>query len=215
MNPFASSARRYDLWYDRHPALYRAELAALKRAGGDFSGGLEVGVGTGRFASALGMGWGIDLVPEMLEIARKRGCRVFQGAGEFLPFADSSFSRVLMVTTLCFVRDPQQVVKEAFRVLRPGGKLVLGVIDPESELGRASRARRDPESFYANARFLSIPEVLGLIPEAFRGEIKIFQSILPEEAEGKEPPSVEEGYGRGSFLAVASGPKPCRDERQV
>ncbi len=201
---FASAARRYDRWYDRHPALYRAEVAALKRAGGDFAGGLEVGVGTGRFAAALGLDWGIDPVEEMLRIARERGCRVIRAEGEAIPFADASFRRVLMVTVLCFVRDPRKAVAEAFRVLRPGGRLVMGIIDPESELGRASRARRDPESFYAVARILSVPGVLELLPEADRGKVEIFQSIFPGDDGGEDTPAVEEGYGRGSFVVISA-----------
>ncbi|MDP8236888.1 MAG: class I SAM-dependent methyltransferase [Candidatus Erginobacter occultus] len=200
---FASDPGRYDRWYDRHPELYRAELAALKRAGGDFPGGLEVGVGTGRFAAALGIRWGIDPAAAMLDLARRRGCRVLRGEGEHLPFADAAFGRVLLVTVLCFVRDPGRVIGEAFRVLRPGGELVLGIIDPESELGRATRARRDPDSFYASARFLSVDEVLRLLPEKFRGEARIFQAIFPEEAGTDSSPAVEPGHGRGAFVAVS------------
>ncbi len=210
MNPglFASAPGRYDRWYDRHPDLYRAELAALKTAGGDFSGGLEVGVGTGRFASALGLDWGIDPAGEMLRLARKRGCRVCRGEGEHLPFAGAAFDRVLMVTVLCFVRDPGRVIREAFRVLRPGGRLLLGIIDPESELGRATRARRDPDSFYASARFLSVDEVLRLLPENTRRGTRLFQAIFPDESGSGKPPAVEPGHGRGAFVVV-SAPVPA------
>ena len=49
-----------------------------------------------------------------------------------LPFRDASFDVVLVVTVLCFADDPQRVVNEAFRVLRPDGRVILG------ELGRWS-----------------------------------------------------------------------------
>ncbi len=201
---FASAPGRYDRWYDRHPNLYRAELAALKRAGEDFTAGLEVGVGTGRFAAALGIGWGIDPTAGMLELARRRGCRVLRGEGEHLPFEDAAFDRVLMVTVLCFVRDPVRVIREAFRVLRPGGRLVAGIIDPRSELGRATGARRDPDSYYASARFLSVDEVLQLLPEKARGKARLFQTIFPDESGSGTPPAVEPGHGRGAFVVISA-----------
>lgn len=207
---FASSPSRYDRWYDRNPDLYRSELAALRRTEPDFSAGLEVGVGTGRFASPLGLSWGIDPVREMLDLARRRGCRVLQGTGESLPFADGVFQRVLMVTALCFFRDPAQAVVEAFRVLRPGGRLVLGIIDPESELGRTARKRKDPDSFYAAARFISVAEALALLPEAARGGPKIFQALFPEERAGENAPAVERGHGRGAFVVISAA-KPAPD----
>lgn len=200
---FSSSSLRYDRWYDRHPDLFQAELAALKRASSNLSGGLEVGVGTGRFAAALGLDWGIDPEREMLKLARQRGCRVIQAMGEDLPFATGIFNRVVMVTVLCFLSDPARAVKEALRVIRPGGQLLLGIIEPESGIGRAARARRDRESFYAEARFLSVNEILQLLPEAIRGQAKFFQSIFPEEAKDNRPPKVEIGRGRGAFAVVS------------
>lgn len=200
---FSSSSLRYDRWYDRNPHLFQAELAALKRASGNFSGGLEVGVGTGRFAAALGLDWGIDPEREMLELARQRGCRVIQATGEDLPFATGVFNRVVMVTVLCFLNDPTRAVAEALRVIRPGGQLLLGIIEPESGIGRAARARQDPESFYAEARFLSVDDVLQLLPKEIRGQAELFQSIFPEETGDNRPPTVERGRGRGAFAVVS------------
>lgn len=201
---FASYPLRYDRWYDRHPRLFRAELAALKLAGGDFSGGLEVGAGTGRFASALGLSWGIDPSGEMLALARGRGCRVLRAAGEDLPFAGGAFRRVLMMTVLCFLADPARAVSEALRVLRPGGCLVIGMIERESALGRAARARRDGESFYAGARFLSAGEVLDLLPEEVRERAEVFPVTLPAEPKTGESPAAGEGHGRDGFLVISA-----------
>jgi SAM-dependent methyltransferase len=47
-----------------------------------------------------------------------------------LPFADCSFDVVLAVTVLCFIEDADRAMREMARVLRPGGRLVIG------ELGR-------------------------------------------------------------------------------
>jgi ubiquinone/menaquinone biosynthesis C-methylase UbiE len=57
---------------------------------------------------------------------------LLQGDMRTLPFADGSFDVVLATTVLCFVDDTPRAVEEMVRVLRPGGRLVIG------ELGRWS-----------------------------------------------------------------------------
>lgn len=201
--PFDSSAREYDGWYGRHRWLYESELAALKRALPPFSRALEIGVGTGRFASALGVEWGIDPARPMLDLARSRGCRVIQAVGENLPFGDGAFDSALMVTALCFVRDPQRAIAEARRVLRPDGRLVLGIIDPNSHLGREYRRRAGRGGFYAGVRFLSVPKVAGLLAGGLWSEIKMFQTLFPSGEEEKVQ-TVRGGYGEGAFVALSA-----------
>ncbi|MCC6948597.1 MAG: class I SAM-dependent methyltransferase [Bradyrhizobiaceae bacterium] len=103
---------------------------------------LDVGCGDGVLASLFvreGVAVvGIDADRAMLEAARARArasglpLMLVQGRAECLPFADERFDLVTAVTVLCFVRDEQSAVAEMKRVLRGGGRLVLG------ELGRRS-----------------------------------------------------------------------------
>jgi ubiquinone/menaquinone biosynthesis C-methylase UbiE len=102
---------------------------------------LDVGCGDGNYtgpaAERTGLAVGLDRSPSMLRAAARRlsgtpGIRWVEGNATSLPFRDSSFDVVLIVTVLCFAADPQAVVNEAFRVLRSGGRLILG------ELGRYS-----------------------------------------------------------------------------
>jgi ubiquinone/menaquinone biosynthesis C-methylase UbiE len=73
-NPFEESAEDYDRWYDQHTAAFAAEVAALKTCLGWAGGrGLEIGVGTGRFAAPLGVSFGIDPSSSMLQLAARRG----------------------------------------------------------------------------------------------------------------------------------------------
>jgi len=65
--------------------------------------GIEIGVGSGRFAVPLGIKTGVDPSPRMREIAQQKGVKVIDAVAEELPFENSQFELVLMVTTICFV----------------------------------------------------------------------------------------------------------------
>ena len=54
--------------------------------------GLEVGVGTGRFAAPLGIHIGLEPSPAMAKLARARGVEVHSGVGENLPYEDDRFN---------------------------------------------------------------------------------------------------------------------------
>jgi SAM-dependent methyltransferase len=81
---------------------------------------------------------GLDRDAGMLAMARRRAVHgevalaLVQGDVASLPFADNSFDVIVAVTVLCFVPDANGVLAEFARVLRPGGRLVIG------ELGRHS-----------------------------------------------------------------------------
>ena len=85
-------------------------------------------MGSGRFARVLGAGYGVDPARALLAKAGARGVRVGLAAGEGLPFRDKSFRAVCMVLTLCFVDDPPRVLRGAWQVLLPGGRLLLGMV---------------------------------------------------------------------------------------
>ncbi len=102
------------------------ELLALP-AGGSL---LDAGGGTGRIAQFLAPRAGICVVADvsqgMLRFAgRKVGVRALRAASEGLPLADGSFDRVIMVDALHHVADAPGTARELWRVLKPGGRLVI------------------------------------------------------------------------------------------
>ncbi len=200
---FDALANRYDEWYERPfgRSAFEAEVACLRRILPPFRQALEVGVGTGRFASALGVELGLDPSRRELLIARTRGIEPVQGVGEALPFRAGSFDLVLMVVTLCFVDDPARVIRETARVLRPGGSLVLGLILKESPWADFYLQKaRQGHPIYRLARFYAYPEVTAWLKAAGL-TVRQVASTLLEEPQDIAP--VRSAETRDGFWALA------------
>jgi ubiquinone/menaquinone biosynthesis C-methylase UbiE len=133
--------RRY---WDKHSRHYDKQMGFLDRklfgdtrqwvcrqAVGDV---LEVAVGTGlnldKYPDDVRI-TGIDLSPEMLAHARRRAeasgrdITLQDGDAQRLPFPDDSFDSVVCTFSLCGIPDDRAAVGEMWRVLRPGGRLLL------------------------------------------------------------------------------------------
>lgn len=164
---FERLARRYDAWYEG-PAgsvLFTSELACLRPLLRPCSRPwLEIGVGSGRFASALGVETGVDPAGTPLRSARSRGIHVAQGVGERLPVRSGAVGAALIVVTVCFADDPGALLAEARRVLRPGGAVILGLVFADSDWGRFyQREAAAGHPFYAAARFLTRTRTAALL----------------------------------------------------
>lgn len=166
-DPIADS---YDRWYDTPEgrAVFEAEVRCLRSLSHRIRGRwLEVGAGTGRFASALGIARGLDPSIRMLKIAARRGLEVILGRAESLPVRPDSLDGILMALALCFVADARTALAECRRVLRPGGRLLLGTVPADGPWGREyvdKAARGHP--VYASARFRTAAEEVDLVKKA-------------------------------------------------
>jgi ubiquinone/menaquinone biosynthesis C-methylase UbiE len=138
---------------------------------------LDVGCGDGALACAAASRradvTGIDPDLAMLVAARSRAARVgvhvafLEGRVEQLPFPDTSLDVVVSVTVLCFVPDAAAAVREMARVLRPGGRLVLGELGRWSLWAAVRRIRGWlGASTWKAARFHSATELRALAEQA-------------------------------------------------
>lgn len=136
--------RDYDTWRERriNQERYQEErLAQLERVCGPLAGKrvLDLGAGMGGFAVAAALRGAKVTASEYnrayCTIIRLRAARhglripIANAAGEGLPLPDSSFDAVVCWDVIEHVRDPQLVLREIARVLRPGGAALVTVIN--------------------------------------------------------------------------------------
>jgi len=169
--------------------------------------GLSIGVGTGRFAAPLGIQIGIDPAHEVLLYAAQRGVVPVQASAEAMPFVQHCFERALCVTTICFVDDAGAMLREAFRVLKPGGVLVTGFIDRASGLGQHYLAHQAENVFYREATFFSAAEVEDLLNRIGFTEPRWVQTLSRTLEESREIEPLTSGHGQGAFV-VARAKRP-------
>jgi SAM-dependent methyltransferase len=91
---------------------------------------LDVGSGAGNMAHHLahyGEVFSIDNNPRPLGVAAARGLDACQGTGDSLPFPDNQFDLVALLDTVEHIPDEFGVFEECWRVLKPGGKIIITV----------------------------------------------------------------------------------------
>jgi ubiquinone/menaquinone biosynthesis C-methylase UbiE len=180
--------------WDRIRKLHAADAAVEEAicaslADKPFRSLLDLGTGTGRMLELFGReierGLGLDLSLDMLLLARDRmeraglkNCSVRQGDIYDLPLADDSFDVVILHQVLHFLDDGARAIKEAARVLRPGGRLLVVDFAPhEMEFLREQHAHR---------RLGFAPETLTQWMTASGLEPAMHKSLNPEPgSEGK------------------------------
>ena len=150
---------------------------------------LDVGCGDGilavelsrRGAQAAGVDASRQMIGAALQRVERLGCDTsFQVARvETLPFEDNCFDVVLAITVLCFVEEAAVALREMTRVLKPGGRLILG------ELGRHSiwaAVRRIKgwlgSAVWGRARFRGAKELKQLANEAGLIDISVHGAIF-------------------------------------
>ncbi|MEE4198495.1 MAG: class I SAM-dependent methyltransferase [Bacteroidales bacterium] len=206
-NPFDHYTDEYEQWFEENPLLFFSELDALKKVIPEKQKGVEIGVGSGFFASKLGISEGVEPSESMRKKAIDRGIRAVCGVAEKLPYASESIDFVLMITVICFVDDPDLSFQEAYRVLNDKGSFIIAFIDKESPLGRMYEKNKQQSVFYKEAAFYNTSQVLdGLKQNGFE-PAKIYQTLYGDLTKITKPQKPIEGYGQGSFVVIKANKK--------
>lgn len=199
---FDQHTAAYEEWFKEHALVYESEVRAVGEMLPTSGQGVEIGVGSGRFAEPLGITMGVEPSHKMAEIARQRGIQVIDGKAEALPLDDEQFDFALMVTTVCFVDDLAASFRETYRILKPGGHFIIGFVDSDSPIGKLYQQHKHENAFYREATFVSVNQVARCLLQSGFHSLCYAQTLFSmlDQVHTIEP--VKEGYGEGSFVVV-------------
>lgn len=88
---------------------------------------LDVGCGIGDFLAFRPNTIGVDINPHTIEWCRKRGLQTELMMQDVLPFQLAQFDGVVIDNVIEHIQDPSPLLSEIYRVLKPQGKLLIGV----------------------------------------------------------------------------------------
>jgi ubiquinone/menaquinone biosynthesis C-methylase UbiE len=202
IEPFEKNTSRYENWFEENKYAYESELLAIEKVLSKNKKTIEIGIGSGRFASPLGIKVGIDPSKKMLELAHKRGIDVVDAVAEYLPIREEAFRIAMMITTICFVNNIIAAFDEAFKILEANGSLVIGFVDKDSHIGKLYQKTKNRNVFYEKATFYSVKEVVKYLKKAGFSGFKYFQTIFHSLKDINGPEAIEEGYSKGSFVVI-------------
>lgn len=193
-------AKEYDEWFEKHSSVYQSELLALKQAIPLNKTGIEIGVGTGRFAQPFNIGSGVEPSEEMAKMAEQRGIKIITAVAEYLPIENESYDFATMITTVCFLTDIPKAFSEVHRILKPKGEFIIGLIDRNSELGKKYEQEKAVNKFYKHAHFHSIEEITQILTDSGFGNFFYWQTLVHPGKNQIEQP--QQGLGKGSFIVI-------------
>jgi ubiquinone/menaquinone biosynthesis C-methylase UbiE len=202
MNKYARSCQS-EFWQE----IFSVELDFIQR---HLSGGeriLSVGCGPAIIEQHLSeRGFevtGLDISRAALELAPD-GVRTVVGTAEEMPFGEFSFDAVIFVASLQFIEDFRKAVAEARRVLRPEGRILVLLLNPESGFFRDKSKNAD--SYVRRIRHMDLKNLEWAIAENFSVQTEYFLGVLGDTVFSSSDPSE-------AVLYAVSGT--CRTDDEV
>jgi len=214
---FEEEAEDFDAWFDKNRSIFESELLAEKYFLKNPENTVSIGAGSGLFASKLGIKYGVEPAKGMAELAKKRGIEVKIGTAENIPFSDNRFDTVLLSTVLSYVKDDQKAVGEAYRILKPGGHIVVSFLPREGSYAMMYdlaylRGQHDslispkhpyPVKFIRGAHWHSTEEITRLLKKVGFVDLKYVQTLTKHpKFTDEEIEKPQKGYKKGDFVVV-------------
>jgi len=192
---FDSFANDYDNWYRSKLGNFvdAVEKRLIEEMVGFEQGEniLDIGSGTGNYSIWLAKKGlkvtGLDQSQAMMNIAKKKAAEEnlaidwVDADATQLPFPNESFDIVISVTAIEFMGDIKAALTEAIRVLKPNGRLVIGVLTKDSPWGKLYQqmAEADKNNLFAKAHLFLEEELPDLLPLQYKLKKGLY--ILPAE----------------------------------
>jgi len=198
---FNEYVEAYEAWYEKYPEVYLSEVSAIKEQLlklPEKIKGIEVGLGTGRFAQPLGIKEGIEPSDEMAKKAIKRGIEVMNGVAERLPYGDLQFDFVLLVT-ICHLNKIKAAFAQAYRVLKHDGSIIIGFIDKNQSIAKQYEEKRARSNFFRHATFYTVNRIEKLLKEVGFRNFEYNQTLFGTLEQIKITQIPKQGFGEGLF----------------